>query len=129
MVIVDSNVWIRYLRDPKSAVGEELEKLLDAQQAAMVGVVLTEVLQGTRSEEDFEGLRTRLEAIPYLETGKETWVRTGRLARQLREQGKLTPITDLAVAALALEGDHSVYTLDEHFKRVPGLKLYEARAV
>ncbi len=45
---------------------------------------------------------------------------------QLRGQGRLIPLTDLIIASLALEGDHQVFTLDEHFQRVPGLKLHEA---
>ena len=41
-------------------------------------------------------------------------------------EGRLTPLTDLLIAALALEGEHQVFTLDDHFQRVPGLRLYEA---
>ena len=126
MVIVDSNVWIHWLRMPNTDVGREFVRLLDSHQVSMAGVVLAEVLQGARREPEFDRLRTLLAALPYLETTKQTWARAGELAMQLRGQGRLIPLTDLVIAALALEGDHQVFTLDEHFQRVPELKLYEA---
>ena len=126
MVIVDSNVWIHWLRTPHTDIGRELVRLLDSHQVSMAGVVLAEVLQGARGEPEFDRLRTLLAALPYLETTKQTWARAGELAMQLRGQGRLIPLTDLVIAALALEGDHQVFTLDEHFQRVPELKLYEA---
>ena len=128
MVIVDSNVWIHWLRTPNTDVGREFVRLLDSQQAAMAGVVLAEVLQGARGKPEFDRLRTLLAALPYLETTKRTWVRAGELAMELRGQGRLIPLTDLIIAALAQGGDYEVFTLDEHFKRVPGLRLYEAGA-
>lgn len=39
----------------------------------------------------------------------------------------LTPLVDLLVATLVLEDGHEVCTPDEHFQRVPGLRLYEAK--
>ena len=128
MVIVDSNVWIHWLRTPDTAIGRELGRLLDEEQVAMVGVVLAEVLQGARGQVEFDRLHSLLEVLPFLETSKDTWVRAGALSLQLRIEGKLTPLTDLVIAALALEGGHQVYSLDEHFQRVPGLRLYEAKA-
>ncbi|MBI2886098.1 MAG: PIN domain-containing protein [Chloroflexi bacterium] len=125
MVIVDSNVWIHWLRTPDTDVGREVMRLLDNQQAAMVGVVLAEVLQGARGEPEFNRLRTLLAALPYVETTKGTWLRAGELAMQLRGQGRLIPLTDLVIASLAMQDGHEVFSLDEHFQRVPGLMLYE----
>lgn len=34
-------------------------------------------------------------------------------------------IADLLIASLAMEYGHQVYTLDDHFQRVLGLRLYE----
>lgn len=101
--------------------------MLDANQVVMVGAILAEVLQGTRDEGGFAQLRSWLEVLPYVEPEKDTWIRTAELSVTLRSQGQLTPLMDLLIAALALELGHQVYTLDEHFQRVPGLRLYEAK--
>ena len=128
MVIADSNIWIHYLRNPHSDVGSTLQALLDADHILMTGVVLSEVLQGARTEREFEILRSHLTALPYQEMSKDTWVSAGRIGLELRMGGELIPLTDLAIAALALEYDHEVYTLDGHFDRVAGLKRYPTGA-
>ena len=124
MVIVDSNVWIRYLRDPDGETGSALQTLLDTDQVLMTGVVLAEVLQGARTEREYGALLTRLTALPYGEMSKQTWASAGLIALQLRMQGRLTPLTDLAIAALALEGGHEVFSLDGHFDRIDQLMRY-----
>ena len=128
MVIADSNIWIHYLRNPNSEVGSTLQALLDANRVLMTDVVLAEVLQGARTEREFEILLSHLRALPYQEMSKDTWVSAGRIGLELRLTNGLIPLTDLAIAALALEYDHEVCTLDGHFDRVAGLKRYPTGA-
>ena len=128
MVIADSNIWIHYLRNPQSEVGSTLQELLDADRVLMTDVVLAEVLQGARTEREFEILLSQLRALPYQEMSKDTWVSAGRIGLELRMADGLIPLTDLAIAALALEYDHEVCTLDGHFDRVAGLKRYPTGA-
>ena len=126
MVMVDSTIWIHYLRTPDTPIGQELTKLLDNDQVVVIGPVLAEVPQGARNENGFLQLLDRLGALPHLELTKDTWVRAAQLSFQLKVQGRLTPLIDLLIAASALEGSHQVFTLDEDFTRVPGLKFYQA---
>lgn len=128
MVIVDSTVWMHYWRTPDTPTGRELRRLLDSNQVSIVGLVISEVLQGARDDAQFSEILSWLSVIPYLEISKQTWVTAARLSTSLRLRGQMTPLSDLVIAAMALEGDHQVYTLDEHFQRVPGLRLYEANA-
>ena len=90
----------------------------------MVGPVLAEILQGARSVDEFDRLRVRLAALPYVASTRETWGHTGALSYQLRQQGSPVGLVDLLISALALEHDHQIYTLDDHFHRVQGLKRY-----
>ena len=124
MVIADSNIWIQYLRDPNSEAGSTLQALLDTDQVLMTGVVLAEVLQGARTEREYEMLLSSLAALPYQEMNNRTWASAGRIGLRLRIEDGLIPLTDLAIAALAIEYDHKVCTLDGHFDRVVGLKRY-----
>ncbi len=90
----------------------------------MTGVVLAEVLQGARTEREYEILLSHLTALPYEEMSGRTWASAGRIGLQLRTKDGLIPLTDLAIAALALEHDHEVCSLDGHFDRVAGLRRY-----
>lgn len=125
MVVVDSNVWIDYLRRTDSDAGRRLDRLLERGEVLLTGVVLAEILQGASGEGDHERLEAALEAATYVEVSREAWVRAGRLSRELRGSGQILPLTDLVVAAVALEGDHQLFTFDPDFHRVPGLRLYD----
>lgn len=126
-VVVDTSVWVQYFRDPQSAHGDEVERLIGAGEVALVGVVYTELVRGARDERELLLLKHRLEALPFIEVSREIWRRAGELLFQLRRQGVSVPLPDAIIAAIALEGGHQLYTLDEHFQRVPGLRVYEAK--
>ena len=51
--------------------------------------------------------------------------RFAALRADLRRRGQTIPDLDLLAAATALHYDLTVLTSDQHFKRVPGLKIYE----
>lgn len=126
-VIVDTSVWVQAFRAPNSVEKEEVERLIRSGQAVMVGIVGAELLRGARDDRELETLEGRLGALPFLEVSKKTWQEAGRLLFHLRRQGLSVPLPDAIIAALALEGGYQVYTLDEHFRRVPGLRLFEAK--
>lgn len=128
MIIVDTSVWVRSARHPTSVEAGELRRLLQSRRVVMVGVIMAELLQGTRNQVEFAQLQTRLAHLPYLEATKEAWARAGQMAFELRQRGKGIPLTDCLIAALALEHGHQVYTLDEHFQRVPNLGLHRPKA-
>jgi tRNA(fMet)-specific endonuclease VapC len=50
----------------------------------------------------------------------------GGVRADLRRQGKLIPDLDLLIAATALRHNLTVVNRDEHFRRIPGLKLHGA---
>ena len=115
-------MWIDFQRDPNSEAGKELDRLLAAGEVVMVGPVLTEILQGSRSVNELEFFATRLTALSFLEATQETWVNAGQLNHLLRREGKLMALSDLVIATLALEHDMALYSLDGDFDRVPGLQ-------
>lgn len=99
--------------------------MLQADQVLLVGIVLAELLQGSRSPGQGEEMFFALGGVRYLEMDMPAWRRTGELAASLRRQGIALPLSDLMIGSLALEHGHEVYTVDEHFRRIPGLRLYQ----
>ncbi len=124
MVIADSSVWIAFQRDPSSPAGKALDRLLDNDEVHMVGPVLAEVLQGARSSSEFVFFASRLAHLPFLATTQATWVKAGELNNLLGMQGRMLALGVLVISVLALEHDVPVYSLDDDFNRVPGLKQY-----
>ncbi len=124
MVIVDTSVWIPFFNRPSSREKLVLDALIDADQALLVGVVLTEILQGCRTSRERDLLTDLLRALPYLEVSQSVWVLAGDLSADLQRRGVTLPLSDLLIGAMALTHKCRVYTLDAHFKKIPGLTLY-----
>lgn len=124
MVIADTSVWIPFFNQSDSAEKRALDALIDADDVAIVGVVLAELLQGCRTQRDRDEVADALFALPYLEMTRETWVLAGETSSFLLRRGVTLPMSDLMVAALSLERQCPLYSLDAHFKKIPGLARY-----
>jgi predicted nucleic acid-binding protein len=48
----------------------------------------------------------------------------GDLSAQLLRKGVTLPLSDLLIAVLAIEYGCRLYSLDTHFKKIPGVTLY-----
>lgn len=128
MIIADANAWIDFIKEPNAGSGAVLRGLLREDRVALVGIVLAEVLRGLRRK-DGDRIESLLFGIPYLEMTRRVWARAGRIAMDLDASGLPIPMTDVFIAAAALEGGHELFTRDRHFDRIPSLQLYSPEEV
>lgn len=64
LVLIDTSVWILALRkSPLLVVRDEVEHLLAENRVAIVPIIRLELLGGTKSLDEFNRLKTRLEAF------------------------------------------------------------------
>jgi predicted nucleic acid-binding protein len=125
-VVVDTSVWVDFLRGGRSRDAAAVAELVQTSRAVTCGVVLAELLAGVRSADQRDRLQEALGGLDYIEMQEPTWRRAGELAADLRARGRTLPMSDLIVAALAVEHDLAVFTTDNHFRHVPGLRLHTA---
>lgn len=127
MVLVDSSVWIEGLRrsgsfDVKCAI----EGLLEEYEAQWCSPVRLEVMGGARKGER-RRLGSYFSIIPYCPTSETHWNAALSLAWRIRDQGMTVPWIVALIAAIAIEENVRLYTLDAHFtgvaQHVP-LRLY-----
>lgn len=123
-LLVDTSVWIDYFRN-NSHTTEFLEKQLLEDKVYIVGIVVSELLQGIKNETDREIIRNSLDAINYINMNYADWVRAGDISYSLRKNGVTLPLTDIAIAAAAIENKLTVVTNDKHFKNIPGLNVMD----
>ena len=86
MVIADTSVWIPFFNRPDSPEKATLDLLIDADEIALVGVVLAELLQGCRTQSERDSLSDALLALPYYEVTQSIWLQTGDLSAALLQQ-------------------------------------------
>lgn len=88
MVVVDSSVWIDYFNGSSSVETEALHGFLGEREIVVGDLILTEVLQGFRSDRDFRRARQLLAAFPIvIMVGPELAVRAAEHYRRLRRLG------------------------------------------
>ncbi len=87
MIVVDTTVWADWFNGRDSPEVDRLGQALGGQDAGLVPVILTEVLQGFRSDRDFERARALLVRLPVLSLDLEGHAAAARLFRRLRGKG------------------------------------------
>jgi predicted nucleic acid-binding protein len=122
-ILADTTTWIEFFRG-KSKVADRLEMLLIENAVCTCGVVMFEVLQGIKSEGEKNKILSILAILPYFEMTKKLWQSAAELSLSLKKNGVNLPLSDIFIAAIAVENDLSIYTLDNHFTQIPNLKLY-----
>ena len=60
MILVDTTVWIDYFNGRITPETTTIDKLLSTEKVIMGDIILAEVLQGFRSDQDFETARQAL---------------------------------------------------------------------
>jgi predicted nucleic acid-binding protein len=66
-----------------------------------------------------------LSDLEYAEMTRHLWQKTGELSASLKQKGLNLPLSDILIAAVAIEHNLAVFTLDKHFAQIPGVKLYQ----
>ena len=122
-ILVDTSVWIEYLRNNPEITGI-IDTELSNNNIYTTGPVITELLQGVKTENELKLLSDHIDALIYLECGINHWKKAGQISFKLRKSGLKIPVTDVIIATVAIENGAFVYTLDNHFKHIPDVRLY-----
>ena len=123
-VIVDTSVWVDFFRSADSPHSLHLKRLLREERVVLTGQVLAEIIQGIKTQKESAIVKKGLHKLPFIEMTRHVWERAGEISASLLKKGVTIPLSDVIVGCCALSGDLEVFTLDSHFKRIPGVKLH-----
>lgn len=88
MMIVDSNTWADFFNGADNPHVRRLDEALGAEEdLALIPIIITEVLQGFRTDTGFEKARRVLLALPTIQPTLDRHVRAALLFRSLRRKG------------------------------------------
>ncbi|SCC91667.1 Ribonuclease VapC (fragment) [Thiomonas sp. X19] len=77
MILVDSSVWIDDFRGSATPQTDKLDSLLGNQPLAVGDLILTEVLQGLRRDQDFNKGEKLLTSLMVVDAGQLASARHG----------------------------------------------------
>lgn len=86
-----------------------------------------ELLQGVKRSSEEQQIIEVFGGLPVVELTTNMWKLAGQTGSALRRKGITLPLSDLAIAAIAVEHGFSVFTRDKHFDQIPNVKRYQPR--
>jgi predicted nucleic acid-binding protein len=123
-VLVDSTVWIDFLRNRNTPHTDKLVELIQARaDLCLCGFIMTEVLQGIREEKQYVMTKQQFGNLIYLESDQSTFELGATIYRNLRKEGiTIRNSIDCLIAATViqhgvclLENDRDFNFIDQHY--------------
>lgn len=131
MVIIDTTVWIDYLRGVSNKETDYLDREVARQRFGLTDLILCETLLGISDEKSFTRVLTELRKFELFETGgSDLAIQAARNFRHLRRRGRTVWKTiDCLIATFCLQHGHSLLHRDrdfDHFEELLGLTVVHA---
>lgn len=128
MVIIDTTVWIDYLRGAENPETRWLDRELQRQRLGLTDLILFEVLQGIRDQNSFVRVQAELSKFQVFETGGSVLaVAAAQNYRDLRQRGyTLRKTVDCLIATFCLLAKHELLHRDrdfDPFEKALGLRV------
>ncbi len=117
MILVDSSVWVDYFNGQDTPQTAKLDALLGIEPLAIGDLILTEVLQGFRTDADFAQAKELLLSLTvFAMLGVENAVRSAEHYRALRKRGfTIRKTADVIIATFCIIEGHSLLFSDKDF--------------
>jgi predicted nucleic acid-binding protein len=131
MILVDSSVWIDYFNGVASPATDTLDSLLGIEPIAVGDIILTEVLQGFRSDADYKTAKKLMTSLVILDMlGESNAIKCADNYRALRKRGlTIRKTIDVVIATFCIENklpllfqDKDFLPFVEHLALRPALK-------
>jgi len=122
MILIDTSVLVDYFKGIESRPAKLFDELME--NGIPYGInnfVYQELLQGSRTIDEFNTLKEYLETIPFydLQYGKESYEKAAFLHFQCRRNGiTIRSTIDLLIAEIAIENNLLLLHNDEDFNNI-----------
>jgi predicted nucleic acid-binding protein len=118
MFLIDSSAWVEYLR-PKGSkkVKERIRDILQKEEAVSCGIIVVEILRGSKDEKDFQSLNASLRSLPQIPIDEDVIERASKWGFILDRKGKIVSTTDLLIASAAYKKARLIH-LDRDFELI-----------
>ncbi len=117
MYLIDFSAWIRSFRkDIPSSAAQMMRRVITAGEAATCNLVMLEVLQGCRNENERDRLCKMFKSLRNLAIDSMVWEFAYELGYTVRRNGLTVPTVDLVIASTAIGHHVPVLHVDRHFQ-------------
>lgn len=114
MILVDTSAWVDFFRGNQA--GRRVDELLESDEAALCGPVITELRRGLRTAAERRKVLPLLDACHVLAEPDDLWAEAGDLGFFLARKGVTAKTLDLLIATYALAHGAALLTSDDDFR-------------
>jgi len=120
MIIVDSNAWADFFNGVQTPHVARLDAALEREEdMSVIPIIVTEVLQGFRTDRGFQRARKVLVSLPMIHPSVDCHVRAARLFRTLRRKGvTVRGAVDCIIAQTCLDVGAELLSPDADFEHI-----------
>lgn len=131
MILIDSSVWILFFNGQKNLQVEMMKTLIANDEDVCLSVhILMEILQGFKSDKDFQKVQGYLQMFPTVDMGGiSSYIAAAQIYRQCRKKGiTIRRGLDCIISQTAVENDLVLLHNDGDFDRISSvipLRIYQ----
>jgi hypothetical protein len=120
VILVDTTVWIDFFADRENEGTRKFTEAVENEEdLAICGFVLTEVLQGIRTDSRFRTVEGVLDDLILLPASKATFLRAAQIYRRCRKKGvTIRKPIDCMIAAVCIEQTSFILHNDRDFDHI-----------
>jgi predicted nucleic acid-binding protein len=117
VILVDTSVFIDFFNGKHSKLSEILiESIENSEDICTCGLIITEILQGIRSDKDYDRIKNILSGLIYLPIAKNMFIQASSIYRTIRKNGKtIRSHIDCIIASICLEHEVDLLHNDKDF--------------
>ncbi len=116
MILVDTSVWISFLRKDDPDLVDILRKYLNRDEVLGCSAVFGELLQGVRSKREKDVVYALWEALPAA-VESQAFLKAGEISNRFNLLNKGVGLIDCYILSVALENQLTLWTLDKKLKQ------------
>ena len=127
MLVLDTTILIDALHKKEAALRKIVELEETDETICTTQINALELYKGaylpTKSNEDIQKVKKLLDAFVVLHIDGETYDWFAALSAELKSRGESINDFDELIAAITMTNGAAIVSNDNHFKRIPGLRL------
>jgi predicted nucleic acid-binding protein len=122
-LIVDTSVWSYFLRRKKINNDNLFVKKLyyyiqNEDQIHLLGIVLLEILDGIKSQKQFELLINYFGPFPLIDLTRNDFIEAAKIKNKCRKQGIQASSIDFLITSVCINRNYPLLTADKDFKYI-----------
>lgn len=112
MILVDTSVWISFLRRDNSDLSDLLKKYLKSEDVVTVSAVFGELFQGVKTKREWNVVETIWESLKKPDESN-LLIEAGQLSNKYKLYAKGVGLIDCYLLAACMREGYALWTLDK----------------